>query len=117
MTRLVVKMHGVYMCSEGNVIYTRGFYKPGSTWNCFGGLRCLQTFIYLAGLQLLLSGGLPSVVAGAAGVIAGLVYRSNLLGIRKWVPVGGVDCVLCCSLAAWSTYRPWLRQLVDCNGV
>jgi hypothetical protein len=42
-----------------------------------------QTFIYLAGLQLLLSGGLPCVVAGAAGVMSGLVYRTNLLGIRK----------------------------------
>jgi hypothetical protein len=45
----------------------------------------LQTFIYLAGLQLLLTGGLPCVVAGAAGVVAGLVYRTNLLGIRKYV--------------------------------
>ncbi len=43
----------------------------------------LQAFIYLAGLQLCLSGGTRSMLAGAAGLLAGLVYRSNVFGVRS----------------------------------
>ncbi len=45
---------------------------------------CSQAFIYLAGLQLCLSSGVRSLTAAGAGLLAGLLYRANLFGMRKW---------------------------------
>mmetsp|Transcript_8456 Transcript_8456/g.14505 ORF Transcript_8456/g.14505 Transcript_8456/m.14505 type:complete len:279 (+) Transcript_8456:150-986(+) len=42
-----------------------------------------KTFIYLAGLQLLRSQGWSSLLAGGAGLVAGLLYTSNALGVRN----------------------------------
>ncbi|GIL81097.1 hypothetical protein Vretimale_12791 [Volvox reticuliferus] len=42
-----------------------------------------KMFLYLMGLQLLLSGGWASLLAGATGLVAGLIYHLNLLGIKR----------------------------------
>ncbi|KAK9671193.1 hypothetical protein RND81_12G012500 [Saponaria officinalis] len=42
-----------------------------------------KSFIYLAGLQLLLSSWKRSIVPGICGVIAGFLYRLNIFYIRK----------------------------------
>lgn len=47
-------------------------------------LPLLQTFIYLAAMQLLLSGGRKSVLAGACGLLAGILYRLNLARMKEW---------------------------------
>ncbi|XP_074320561.1 rhomboid-like protein 20 [Silene latifolia] len=42
-----------------------------------------KSFIYLAGLQLLLSSWKRSILPGICGVIAGFLYRMNIFSIRK----------------------------------
>ncbi|CAN8287027.1 unnamed protein product [Cochlearia groenlandica] len=42
-----------------------------------------KSFIYLAGVQLLLSSWKRTIVLGMCGVIAGSLYRLNIFGIRK----------------------------------
>ncbi|KAJ0978973.1 hypothetical protein J5N97_014447 [Dioscorea zingiberensis] len=42
-----------------------------------------KTFVYLAGLQLLLSSWKRSLVPGICGILAGSLYRLNVLGIRR----------------------------------
>lgn len=42
-----------------------------------------KTFIYLAGLQLLLSSWKRSILPGICGIIAGSLYRMNILYIRR----------------------------------
>ncbi|KAL3841157.1 hypothetical protein ACJIZ3_025748 [Penstemon smallii] len=42
-----------------------------------------KTFIYLAGLQLLLSSWRRSTVPGICGILAGSLYRSNILRTRR----------------------------------
>ncbi|KAG8045182.1 hypothetical protein GUJ93_ZPchr0008g13966 [Zizania palustris] len=42
-----------------------------------------KSFIYLAGLQLLLSSWKRSLIPGICGLIAGSLYRLNVLGIRR----------------------------------
>jgi hypothetical protein len=42
-----------------------------------------KIFIYLAAMQLLISNAQQSAVAAAAGVVAGVVYHSGFLGLRK----------------------------------
>ncbi|KAK4802025.1 hypothetical protein SAY86_000228 [Trapa natans] len=42
-----------------------------------------KSFIYLAGLQLLLSSWRRSIIPGICGIIAGSLYRMNILYIRK----------------------------------
>lgn len=41
-----------------------------------------KAFVYLGGLQILLSSGRQSLIPGVAGVVAGLLYRTNVLGVR-----------------------------------
>ncbi|PON39076.1 Ubiquitin-associated domain containing protein [Parasponia andersonii] len=64
-----------------------------------------KSFIYLAGLQLLLSAWKRSILPGVCGIVAGLLYRLNIFHIRKakfpefvtslfsrlaWPPVGNL---------------------------
>ncbi|KAF9664566.1 hypothetical protein SADUNF_Sadunf16G0031900 [Salix dunnii] len=42
-----------------------------------------KSFIYLAGVQLLLSSWKRSILPGLCGILAGSLYRLNLFGIRK----------------------------------
>ncbi|KAJ6778869.1 hypothetical protein OIU74_002620 [Salix koriyanagi] len=42
-----------------------------------------KSFIYLAGVQLLLSSWKRSILPGICGILAGSLYRLNLFGIRK----------------------------------
>ncbi|CAI9782865.1 unnamed protein product [Fraxinus pennsylvanica] len=42
-----------------------------------------KTFIYLAGLQLLLSSWKKSMLPGICGILAGFLYRLNVLHVRK----------------------------------
>jgi membrane associated rhomboid family serine protease len=42
-----------------------------------------KSFIYLAGVQLLLSSWKRSIFTGICGIIAGSLYRLNIFGIRK----------------------------------
>ncbi|KAJ4971962.1 hypothetical protein NE237_005061 [Protea cynaroides] len=42
-----------------------------------------KSFIYLAGLQLLLSSWKRSILPGLGGILAGFLYRMNLFGIRR----------------------------------
>lgn len=60
------------------------FDVPPSTRFSFLGMQLSdKAFVYLAGLQLVLSSGLSSAFAALCGVIAGATYRSNMFGLRK----------------------------------
>ncbi|KAG0467400.1 hypothetical protein HPP92_018368 [Vanilla planifolia] len=54
-----------------------------SSFRIFGIRLTDKSFIYLAGLQLLFSSWKSSMVPGICGLLAGSLYRLNLLGIRK----------------------------------
>ncbi|EAY73448.1 hypothetical protein OsI_01326 [Oryza sativa Indica Group] len=54
-----------------------------SRFRIFGVNFSDKSFIYLAGLQLLLSSGKRSLIPGICGLIAGSLYRLNVLGIRR----------------------------------
>uniref|UniRef100_A0A1J3JAC2 Ubiquitin-associated domain-containing protein 2 n=1 Tax=Noccaea caerulescens TaxID=107243 RepID=A0A1J3JAC2_NOCCA len=57
---------------------------PVSTrFRVFGVSFSDKSFIYLAGVQLLLSSWKRSIFPGVCGIIAGSLYRLNILGIRK----------------------------------
>ncbi|CAK9231635.1 unnamed protein product [Sphagnum troendelagicum] len=57
---------------------------PISTrFKVFGGHFSDKSFVYLAGLQLLLSSWKRSLVPGICGIIAGFIYKSNVLRIRR----------------------------------
>ncbi|GMH35446.1 hypothetical protein BSKO_03314 [Bryopsis sp. KO-2023] len=62
------------------------FDVPPSTRFSFLGMQLSdKAFVYLAGLQLILSSGLSSAFAALCGVIAGATYRSNMFGMRKFM--------------------------------
>ncbi|KAF5838279.1 hypothetical protein DUNSADRAFT_3075 [Dunaliella salina] len=50
-----------------------------------------KTFFYMAGLQLLTSGGLPTILLGVSGLFAGLLYRLDVLGIKRLKMPGPVS--------------------------
>ncbi|CAN7007121.1 unnamed protein product [Brassica oleracea var. botrytis] len=52
-------------------------------FNVFGLHFSDKSFIYLAGVQLLLSSWKRSMLPGICGIIAGSLYRLNIFGIRK----------------------------------
>lgn len=52
-------------------------------FNVFGAHFSDKSFIYLAGVQLLLSSWKRSMLPGICGIIAGSLYRLNIFGIRK----------------------------------
>uniref|UniRef100_A0A1D1ZIZ4 Ubiquitin-associated domain-containing protein 2 n=1 Tax=Anthurium amnicola TaxID=1678845 RepID=A0A1D1ZIZ4_9ARAE len=54
-----------------------------SRFRIFGIQFTDKSFIYLAGLQLLLSSWKRSLLPGVCGVIAGSLYRLNVFGIRR----------------------------------
>ncbi|KAL3698234.1 hypothetical protein R1sor_012310 [Riccia sorocarpa] len=57
---------------------------PISTrFRVFGVTFSDKSFIYLAGLQLLLSSWKRSLIPGLCGILAGFTYRSNVLGLRR----------------------------------
>ncbi|KAK9987128.1 hypothetical protein SO802_032079 [Lithocarpus litseifolius] len=57
---------------------------PVSTWfRVFGVHFSDKSFIYLAGLQLLLSSWKRSILPGLCGILAGSLYRLNVFRIRK----------------------------------
>ncbi|KAG2683624.1 hypothetical protein I3760_10G040200 [Carya illinoinensis] len=57
---------------------------PVSTWFRVVGVRFSdKSFIYLAGLQLLLSSWKRSILPGLCGILAGSLYRLNVFYIRK----------------------------------
>lgn len=60
------------------------FDVPVSTrFNMFNIHLSDKSFVYLAGLQLLLSSWKRSLVPGICGILAGSLYRLNVFGIRK----------------------------------
>mmetsp|Transcript_191 Transcript_191/g.503 ORF Transcript_191/g.503 Transcript_191/m.503 type:complete len:173 (-) Transcript_191:120-638(-) len=57
---------------------------PACSYFTIAGVRLSdKTFTYLASLNLLLMGGVPSMLAGGGGICAGLLYRANMFGLRK----------------------------------
>ncbi|XP_024383933.1 rhomboid-like protein 18 isoform X2 [Physcomitrium patens] len=57
---------------------------PISTrFKVFGARFSDKSFVYLAGLQLLLSSWKQSLIPGVCGLVAGFLYKSNVLGIKK----------------------------------
>lgn len=50
---------------------------------CCPACCCVQVFVYLAGLQLLLTSGRKSVLVMVASTLAGVLYRLNVCGIRR----------------------------------
>ncbi|KAL4324759.1 hypothetical protein GQ457_11G007020 [Hibiscus cannabinus] len=57
---------------------------PVSTWfRTFGVRFSNKSFIYLAGLQLLLSSWKRSLLPGICGILAGFLYRLNVFRIRR----------------------------------
>lgn len=57
---------------------------PTSTrFQLFGARFSDKSFVYLAGLQLLLSAWKRSFIPGICGLLAGAAYRMNVFGIRR----------------------------------
>ncbi|KAH9317867.1 hypothetical protein KI387_019636, partial [Taxus chinensis] len=57
---------------------------PVSTWFRIFGIRFSdKSFVYLAGLQLLLSSWKRTFIPGLCGIAAGLSYRLNVFGVRR----------------------------------
>eukprot|EP00249_Psilotum_nudum_P011746 c23356_g1_i1 orf=299-1189(+) len=52
-------------------------------FHIFGARFSDKAFVYLAGFQLLLSAWKRSLIPGICGILAGLAYRMNVLGIRR----------------------------------
>eukprot|EP00297_Palpitomonas_bilix_P007100 CAMPEP_0113870826 /NCGR_PEP_ID=MMETSP0780_2-20120614/2299_1 /TAXON_ID=652834 /ORGANISM="Palpitomonas bilix" /LENGTH=389 /DNA_ID=CAMNT_0000856141 /DNA_START=145 /DNA_END=1314 /DNA_ORIENTATION=+ /assembly_acc=CAM_ASM_000599 len=51
----------------------------------FAGLPLSEkSFNYMLGVFLLFSQRMPSVLAGASGILAGVMYRMEFLGLQKW---------------------------------
>ncbi|KAJ6832582.1 rhomboid-like protein 20 [Iris pallida] len=65
-----------------------------------------KSFIYLAGLQLLFSSWKQSLIPGLCGVLAGVLYRLNLFGIRK-VKFPDAAASIFSRLFAASSSAPW----------
>ena len=57
----------------------------------------LQAFVYLAGIQLLASLSWRSTLAGGCGLLAGLAYQYNFLGLKR------LKVHICC-LSAGTTH-------------
>ncbi|CAN8236475.1 unnamed protein product [Cochlearia groenlandica] len=57
--------------------------RVSTRFRVFGVSFSDKSFIYLAGVQLLLSSWKRSIFPGVCGIIAGSLYRLNILGIRK----------------------------------
>ncbi|KAI3426075.1 hypothetical protein D9Q98_008043 [Chlorella vulgaris] len=67
---------------------------PMHQFTVFGIKMTDKSFIYLASIQLLLSAAPGSLVAGGAGLLAGLLYRLNFLGLQRLrLPTAVVDFV------------------------
>ena len=49
----------------------------------YGAFLCGQVFMYVAGAQLLFSSPRSSIPAGLCGVLAGVAYHSNFLGLKR----------------------------------
>lgn len=75
---------GLYPLIFANLVSFVLDVPPLHKFSVFGLTMTDKAFIYLGGLQLLLSSGQRSVTAGVCGVMAGLVYRSDLLGLCSW---------------------------------
>eukprot|EP00877_Chromochloris_zofingiensis_P000158 jgi/Chrzof1/10142/Cz04g30140.t1 len=56
---------------------------PSSKFSFMGWSFTDKVFVYLAGAQLLLSGGRRSLIVAAASLTAGVLYRINFLNIRR----------------------------------
>ncbi|KAJ7567178.1 hypothetical protein O6H91_02G135000 [Diphasiastrum complanatum] len=57
---------------------------PISTrFRVFGARFSDKSFIYLAGIQLLLSSWRRSIIPSICGILAGFAYRSNIFGVRR----------------------------------
>lgn len=57
---------------------------PISTrFTIFGARLSDKSFVYLAGIQLLLSAWKRSLIPGVCGLLAGFAYRMNMFGIRR----------------------------------
>lgn len=56
---------------------------PAQRFTLFGLPMTDKAFVYIAGIQLLASSTWRSALAGGCGLLAGLAYRSNFLGIKR----------------------------------
>lgn len=56
---------------------------PSQTFTLFGMNMSDKMFVYLIGVQLLLSSGRRSIMAGACGILVGLLYHLDILGLQS----------------------------------
>ncbi len=56
----------------------------GSSFNVLGASMTDKSFVWLLAGQLLLSSGRHSLIAAAAGLVAGLLHRANVLSMRRF---------------------------------
>lgn len=55
----------------------------------------MQAFVYLAGLQLAMSSGMASLLVACTGVVAGILYKTNFVGLKMFrVRQGGEDYLM-----------------------
>jgi len=54
------------------------------TYKIFGLSLSSKSLVYLLSLQLVFSQSPNSIISAACGILAGIAYRSNLLGSRAW---------------------------------
>ncbi|CAD7699146.1 unnamed protein product [Ostreobium quekettii] len=57
---------------------------PTSRFTVCGLQMTDKAFVYLAGIQLILSSGVGSTMAAVCGLMAGLTYRANLFGMKQF---------------------------------
>ncbi|RKP04725.1 hypothetical protein THASP1DRAFT_3342, partial [Thamnocephalis sphaerospora] len=53
-------------------------------FSLLGGTFSDKSLLYLLGLQLMISHWPGSMAAGLCGILAGVIYRTNLLGMKRW---------------------------------
>jgi len=86
-----------------------------------------KSFIYLAGLQLLLSSWKRSLIPGIFGLVAGSLYRLNVFGIRKMKVTRDLfpfcvsvllvlHCYLMWQIAVNILFACWYCSLIHCPG-
>ena len=89
--------HGIQGAHQGSVkVDGMPWLKPASQSSVIYAALPLQSFVYVAALQLLLSAPKKSLVAGLCGLLAGVLYRTNFMGIGDLkVCLAGGEARLC----------------------
>lgn len=89
---------------------------PSSKFSVFGWRLNDKAFVYLAGAQLLFSGGWSSVFVGGTGIAAGLLYRFNVFNIKRFRFPGFFNRFIGSTLGQLLSEQPGNRPQISIAG-